>query len=124
MTKGPEMRKAAILAIAALALAGATPSLAAPQKGLKSPRAGVLCDHYLCADKAGISRELTTRYLGRAAARKLFSQGDFDATRFTFDNGVFCDTSERSCYKDRYFDSNGKRGPVDPKATAALFGKP
>jgi len=118
------MRKATVLGMIALVLAGAAPSLAASQKSLKSPRAGVVCDRYFCADKTGISRDLTTRYLGKAAATKLFSQGDFDQTRFTFANGVFCDASARTCYKDRYFDSNGKRGPIDDKTTAALFGKP
>ncbi|WEK51664.1 MAG: YcgJ family protein [Candidatus Kaistia colombiensis] len=118
------MKTIAFLAVAALALTSAGPSFAASKKSLNSPRAGVLCDKYICADAGGISRDLTARYLGRAAAKRLSSQGSFDTRRFTLANGVFCDTVARSCYKDRYFDSNGKRSAVDPGASSILFGKP
>jgi hypothetical protein len=57
-----------------------------------------------------------------AAATKLFSQGAFDTTEFTFVNGVFCDTKERICHKDRYFD-NGRRSATDVRTTAILFSK-
>lgn len=62
---------------------------AAQPEALRSPRVGVLCDRYFCADSRGISRPLTEQYLGRTVAKRLFSQGDFDLTQFTFANGIF-----------------------------------
>ncbi|MCX5493341.1 YcgJ family protein [Kaistia dalseonensis] len=106
----------------ALALMG-TPAFAASGKILQSPQAGVLCDPYMCADANGVSKRLTETFLGKAVATKLFSQGAFDTSEFTFANGVFCDVKERACHKDRYFDANGKRSPVDAQATAQLFNK-
>ncbi|ELM3722606.1 hypothetical protein RYR28_001345 [Edwardsiella piscicida] len=95
---------------------------AAPPEALRSPRPGVLCDRYLCADSQGISRALTTQYLGRAATQRLFAQGDFDLTQFTFANGIFCDTHERLCRADRYYGPDGKHsGAVSAKYTALLF---
>jgi len=92
--------------------------------GVRSPAPGVLCDPYLCANDQGISRELTARHLGEKAAARLFSQGEFDRTEFTLANGVFCDTKERLCRKDRYFGADGKRsGEVSEQYTQLLFGK-
>lgn len=112
-----------LLCVSALALpalsahAGTTPAL-------HSPTQGVLCDRHMCADEKGISRELTTKYLGEKTATKLFSQGDFDLTAFTYSNGVFCDAKERLCRANRYFGADGKRsGKPSPKYTAILFGK-
>jgi hypothetical protein len=92
--------------------------------GVSSPRHGVLCDRYMCANDKGISRELTARYLGEKTARELFSQGKFDSTRFTFSNGVFCDAKERVCRENRFYGADGKRsGAVSKKYTMLLFGK-
>ncbi|HEY9134150.1 MAG TPA: YcgJ family protein [Dyella sp.] len=91
---------------------------------LHSPTHGVLCDRHMCADEKGISRELTAKYLGEKTAAKLFSQGDFDLTAFTYSNGVFCDTKERLCRANRYFGTDGKRsGKALPSYTGILFGK-
>jgi hypothetical protein len=89
---------------------------------LRAP--GVLCDRYMCADDKGVSPSLTQRYLGKAAAAKLVSQGGFSPTEFTFANGVFCDVKERVCRTDRYFDAKGKRsGEVLETYTTQLFGR-
>lgn len=115
-------------------LAGLAPLLAAammsahaqprPAAWVRSPAPGVLCDPYMCANDKGISRSLTERHIGRRAAARLFSQGDFSRTEFTFANGVFCDVNGRICRMNRYFDANGKRsGAVSKKYTALLFGK-
>ena len=91
---------------------------------VSSPRHGVLCDRYMCADDKGVSRELTARYLGEKAAAKLFSQGKFDLTEFTFANGIFCDVKERLCREDRFYGTDGKHsGALSKKYTALLFGK-
>ncbi|WP_309300358.1 YcgJ family protein [Yokenella regensburgei] len=50
------------------------------------------------------------------------AQGAFDCTAFTFANGVYCDTKEKVCRKDRYFGADGKlSGAIDKKTTALLF---
>ncbi|MDQ8953049.1 YcgJ family protein [Acinetobacter rudis] len=90
---------------------------------LKSPTAGVVCDQYICADKKGVSKTLTTKYLGKKQANKAFSQGEFDTTQFTFANGVFCDTKTQLCHVDRYFEANNQRSAIDPKTTKLLFPK-
>ncbi|MDR3096845.1 MAG: YcgJ family protein [Paraburkholderia sp.] len=103
--------------------AGAAIPAHAGQKALRSPERGVLCDRYFCASDEGISRALTVKYLGRRAAAKVFSQGDFDLTEFTFTNGIFCDVKERLCRQDRYYGADGKRtGAVSGKYTELLFG--
>jgi hypothetical protein len=101
-------------------------SHAGDQAALRSPAHGVLCDRYMCADDKGVSQALTTKYLGNKAATRLFSQGQFDVTRFTFANGVFCDTNEQVCRENRYFGTDGKdkqkhSGAVSKKYTAILF---
>ncbi len=102
-----------------LALA-ASAAQAAP--ALRTPRVGVLCDSYFCADQQGVSRELTRKYLGAEAAASLSAQGEFDRGAFTFATGLFCDTRERVCREDRYFGPDGKRsGAVDPVHTRLLF---
>lgn len=90
---------------------------------LQSPQAGILCDPYFCANEHGISRALTELYLGKPTASKLFNQGDFDLSEFTFSNGIFCDTKERLCREDRYYGADGKRsGKISSKYTQILFG--
>ncbi|WP_199545301.1 YcgJ family protein [Paraburkholderia kururiensis] len=91
---------------------------------VRSPVHGVLCDRHMCANNKGVSRELTAKYLGKTAAAKLFSQGEFDPTAFTFDNGIFCDVKERLCRANRFYGTDGKHsGAVSKKYTALLFGK-
>ncbi|CAB3773880.1 YcgJ family protein [Paraburkholderia humisilvae] len=90
---------------------------------LRSFAPGVLCDRYFCATDEGISLDLTKRYLGKRAATKLFSQGEFDVTEFTFANGIFCDVKERLCRENRYYGENGKHnGAVSERYTELLFG--
>ncbi|MEJ2116657.1 MAG: YcgJ family protein [Alphaproteobacteria bacterium] len=89
---------------------------------LRSPEARVLCDRYICSNDKGISRALTKKYLGKKAAIKVFSQGNFDRTEFTFANGIFCDVKERLCRENRYFGLDGKRsGAISEKYTNLLF---
>ena len=90
---------------------------------LKNPEKRVLCDQYVCANAEGISHALTVKYLGQQQANKVFSQGDFDKTQFTFENGIFCDTKTQTCHVDRYFNGNGQRSDVVDKYTQALFGQ-
>ena len=112
--------------LASLLAVGATTAHAQqrPANVVRSPAHGVLCDRYMCANDKGISRSLTARYVGKRAAKRLFSQGDFSLTEFTFANGVFCDAKARICRTNRYFDANGTRsGAVSRKYTDLLFGK-
>ncbi|QNY07672.1 hypothetical protein IC769_07505 [Acinetobacter seifertii] len=55
-------------------------AMAKNNSGVFSPQKGVICDKYICADKKGISKKLTTKYLGPYKANKAFSQGDFDTS--------------------------------------------
>lgn len=88
------MKKVAYSFFMTLFLMGcqATPvDLKEPIEGidLKQPAEKVLCDQYICANPKGISKELTKKYLGQVQADKVFSQGEFDHTQFTFANGIF-----------------------------------
>ncbi|GLH25490.1 hypothetical protein ENT52713_28860 [Enterobacter sp. 200527-13] len=95
---------------------------AAEHNKLRLPAKGVVCDAYFCADATGISDVLTTKYLGAKKSQQLASQGDFDRTAFTFTNGIYCDTKEKMCRKDRYFGVDGKpSGKIDSKTTQWLF---
>jgi len=92
---------------------------------LRLPAVGVLCDRYICVNHAGVSHALTKKYLGKKVANKLLAeisqvQGHFDRTKFTFANGIFCDTKKRLCYKNRYY-VNGKHSPVSMRYTRLLF---
>lgn len=88
---------------------------------LKQPEPQVLCDQYVCTNSSGISKELTQKYLGQVQADKVFSQGQFDHTQFTFANGIFCDTQVQKCYVDRYSNGDGKRSAIAENYTKALF---
>ncbi|WP_145536096.1 YcgJ family protein [Yersinia thracica] len=114
-----------LLAVLVLSLGFiATNANAATQKRLKSPVSGVVCDNFVCADTKGISVPLTERYLGKKKSERIVALGDFDHTRFTFANGVFCDVKERLCRKDRYHGVDGKNsGAVDKQTTNLLFGQ-
>lgn len=98
------------------------PVISAPP-ALHSPRPGVLCDSYICADGQGISRRLTSQYLGQVRGDKLRAMGAFDTQAFTFEGGVFCDVRARLCRDDRYFGPDGKRsGAINKHYTQLLFG--
>lgn len=88
---------------------------------LEHPERNVLCDQYFCANAQGVSQALTEKYLGEGQANRVFSQGAFNLSQFTFANGVFCDTREQMCYADRYFDSDGKRSQKALNYSKALF---
>lgn len=110
--------------LAPLWFAGAMCANAGTSGSVQLRAPGVLCDRFMCADDKGISRSLTERYLGAHAATRLFSQGDFSLTEFTFANGIFCDVKARVCRINRYYGENGKRsGAISKKYTALLFGK-
>ncbi|MCT4737200.1 YcgJ family protein [Raoultella ornithinolytica] len=95
---------------------------AAEHNPLRSPAKGVVCDMYICADATGISDLLTTKYLGAKKGKQLAAQGEFDRTAFTFANGIYCDTKEKVCRRDRYFGADGKpSGKIDHKTTQWLF---
>lgn len=95
---------------------------AAEHNKLRSAAKGVVCDVYVCADATGISDTLTTTYLGAKKGQQLTAQGEFDRTAFTFANGVYCDTKEKVCRKDRYFGADGKpSGAIDRTTTQLLF---
>ncbi len=81
----------------------------------------MLCDRYMCADNTGVSRRLTQKHVGKKAAIKLFSQGDFDQAEFTFANGIFRDVKERLCREDRYFDADGKRSATITRTYTRLL---
>ncbi|MFC7067896.1 YcgJ family protein [Brucella rhizosphaerae] len=106
-----------------LLLIGAIYPASAAQNGLRSPTQGVLCDRYVCANDKGVSRALTERYLGKKVADKMFSQGDFDKTEFTFASGIFCDVKERLCRADRYYENGKRSGAISKKYTKLLFGE-
>ena len=93
-----------------------------PVKPSMTPSKGVLCDQYICADKNGVSIDLTKKHLGDTVANAVSSQGSFDVTEFTFANGIFCDIKEKACHINRYFNADGTRSAVDPSYTAQLFG--
>ncbi|WCK69157.1 YcgJ family protein [Agrobacterium tumefaciens] len=118
---GFRMRRLRPEIVAAIVIVTAIPAVAGTTKSVRSPQPGVLCDQYMCVDASGVSRTLTEKFRGATAAMKLFAQGDFRTTQFAFANGVFCDTQERACHTDRYFDRNGKRSPIDIKMTDILF---
>ncbi|MCW5238684.1 YcgJ family protein [Verminephrobacter eiseniae] len=117
------MNPARLCCYLALLLAVST-AHAGRQTTLRSPAPGVLCDRHLCANGQGISRPLTEKHLGPKTATKLFSQGEFDLTEFSFANGVFCDVKERLCRQHRYYGADGQRsGAVNKKYTRLLFGQ-
>lgn len=118
------MNKSSALLMLFLACFATSVSAATKTKNLQSPAAGVVCDKYFCADATGVSVSLTEKFLGKNKGQKLASQGEFDHSEFTFDNGMFCDVKEKLCRKNRYFGVDGRRnGPVDQKTTMLLFGK-
>ena len=47
--------------------------IAKTSSSVYSPTKGVICDKYICADKKGVSKKLTAKYLGTYKANKAFS---------------------------------------------------
>jgi len=95
-------------------------AIAKTSSSVYSPKKGVICDKYICADRKGVSKKLTAKYLGNHKANRAFSQGSFDTSAFTLSNGVFCDTKTKLCHVDRYFE-NGHRSKIDRTMTDKLF---
>ncbi|SUU03693.1 putative signal peptide-containing protein [Acinetobacter baumannii] len=86
-----------VVFIGSICFAFSANTLAQNTAAVFSPKRGVVCDKYICADKKGVSKSLTNQYLGAKKAKQAFSQGDFDTSAFTFSNGVFCDTTRLCC---------------------------
>ncbi|MGK2893083.1 YcgJ family protein [Klebsiella michiganensis] len=116
------MRKKFLLGLCLIVGSACSLAKAADHSRLTNPVSGVVCDAYFCADAAGVSDALTTKYLGAKKGKLLAAQGEFDRTAFTFANGIYCDTKEKVCRKDRYFGADGKpSGKIDSKTTQWLF---
>lgn len=97
---------------------------AGKRKKVFSPRPGVLCDQYICADaQQGVSDTLTERYLGHAQVKRLRKMGEFNRQSFTLSNGIHCNTIDKKCYVDRYFDAQGRHSAVSEYHTQLLFEK-
>lgn len=117
------MKKCTLLAFGIAIVISPMLAMAKTAPALKSPEKNVLCDKYLCVSgKDGVSIELTKKYIGEKQASNIKLAGDFDKTQMTFANGIFCDTQEKKCHVDRYFE-NGQRSKVSKKYTEILFGK-
>lgn len=97
-----------------------TNAMAQAGNTLFSPKIGVLCDRFICADSQGVSVDLIQQYLGPEKARKVIEMGDFDKTEFTFADGTFCDIKEKLCHVDRFY-TQGQRSEVNEKYTKMLF---
>jgi hypothetical protein len=117
------MKRVLLMAlVTVVALGCSVASGVAGQKMLKgsvySPEAGTLCDKKggFCADEQGISVSITKMYLGDKAEKRLLGMGDFDMTRFTLTNGVYCEVKIKKCTISKYEDK------VDKAHTKALFG--
>lgn len=109
-----------VVFIGSICFAFSANTLAQNTAAVFSPKRGVVCDKYICADKKGVSKSLTNQYLGAKKAKQAFSQGDFDTSAFTFSNGVFCDTTTKLCHENKFFE-NGHRSRVDKKMTDKIF---
>lgn len=110
----------ALLAIHHLAIADSKSNSAItyPKPG------GIICDKKsgFCVDEQGVSVAITEMELGKKASKNLMDQirtvgiENFDATTFTMTGGLYCETKQRKCFKNKY------DMIVDLKATKALFG--
>ncbi|MGF1736302.1 YcgJ family protein [Photobacterium satsumensis] len=77
---------------------------------LFSPDRGVLCDRQagFCVDSYGISMGFTKEFLGQEAQDKMMElinrvgSENFDTTRYSFSNKVYCDSEQRACFVDRF----------------------
>ncbi|MDX1300867.1 YcgJ family protein [Photobacterium sp.] len=81
-------------------------------RNIYSPESGIICDKSagFCVDTFGISMAFTQQYLGdeaqAAMMKKINRVGsrNFDATRYIFSNGVYCDSFQRACFISRFTD--------------------
>ncbi|MEZ8739365.1 YcgJ family protein [Photobacterium swingsii] len=82
--------------------------------GIYSPEHGIICDQKagFCVDGFGISMAFTQTFLGEDAQNKMLKMieevggsDNFDSSRFSFSNKVYCDSTERRCFDDRYSDT-------------------
>ena len=91
----------------------------APKGSVYSPEQGILCDREagFCVDREGISLGFTKEYLGQSNQDKWANRisGDYDTSRFSFSNSVYCDVTEGQCWTNKYKDS------VDYYYTRKLF---
>jgi len=116
------MRKKLLLGLCVVVGIACGLAKAAEHSMLTNPAPGVVCDVHFCANTRGVSERLTTQYLGVKKGQQLVAQGEFDRTAFSFANGVYCDTKEKVCRKDRYFGADGKpSGAIDKPTTQLLF---
>jgi len=75
-----------------------------------SPDQGVICDHKagFCVDSYGISMAFTKEFLGQAAQDKMMKMindvgtKNFDTSRYSLSNKVYCDSAQKACFTDRY----------------------
>lgn len=75
-----------------------------------SPDKGVICDQKagFCVDSYGISMAFTKEFLGQAAQDKVMKMIDdvgvdnFDTSRYSLSNKVYCDSAIKACFTDRY----------------------
>lgn len=92
-----------------------------------SPASGVVCDKKagFCVDHEGISRGLTSRYLGERADTRLdktLGEGmEVNLGEYTLSNGVHCDSKAKQCYKDRFFPRTPDK--QETTLTQQIFGK-
>ncbi|MGF1690115.1 YcgJ family protein [Photobacterium kagoshimensis] len=80
-------------------------------EGIYSPEHGIICDQNagFCVDEFGISMAFTQSFLGDDAQNKMLKMieqvggsDNFDSSRFSFSNKVYCDSTEGRCFDDRY----------------------
>ncbi|AJR08317.1 hypothetical protein C9J03_12930 [Photobacterium gaetbulicola] len=77
---------------------------------LFSPDNGVICDRQagFCVDSYGISMAFTKEFLGQEAEDKMLElinrvgSENFDTTRYSFSNKVYCDSEQKACFVDRF----------------------
>jgi len=75
-----------------------------------SPDKGVICDQKagFCVDSYGISMAFTKEFLGQAAQDKMMNMindvgtKNFDTSRYSLSNKVYCDSAQKACFTDRY----------------------
>lgn len=82
-------------------------------KNIYSPERGIICDKTagFCVDSFGISMAFTQQYLGDDAQARMIKMieragsKNFDSTRYSFSNGVYCDSFQQACFISRFTDT-------------------
>lgn len=75
-----------------------------------SPDHGIICDQRarFCVDRYGISMAFTKEFLGQAAQDRMMKMinevgaKNFDTSRYSFSNKVYCDSGQQACFTDRF----------------------